>query len=554
MQKNYFFLDNIGEYFIFAPQNNLHTLFMKHILLSVILFCAFSLLYSQSNEDLLRQLDLAIASKDVYQHQRFSTADSLSRLAETQTGEERVNTLESLHQIFLHFQTDSALSTLQRIKSLPEFETDASLRQRILIREAELYGMIGLYHEAFLMMEEVDLSQTDPQTMLVYYNTRHSVLGWMAEYASNSVPGLASQLHRQATAYHDSILAFEPDPMNRAIVQSNYEYDRGLYESSIRILNELSTQCAPGQQIYIYSNLAQAYERLGKTDESIRYLILTAIADLKAGVTEYMALPLLAIALHEAGDVDRAYSYLYCALEDANQSKASLRAMQVSQIFPIIHEAHERQIEHSRTMAIWVIILLVVLAGSLSAIVFSLWRLNRKLQSMRVLLAGANDQLRKSNLQLKQEENKIVDYLKSYLTRSRQYLASAETFQHQMLNLLQTRQLDELQKQLRSTQWTEEEEVRFYDDFDMVFLSLYPNFVEKFNALLKPEAHILPRKGELLTTELRIFALIRMGETDSARIAKFLNYSLTTIYNYRSRVRNNAVGDKDLFEEQVSRL
>ena len=142
----------------------------------------------------------------------------------------------------------------------------------------------------------------------------------------------------------------------------------------------------------------------------------------------------------------------------------------------------------------------------------------------------------------------------NYLSRSHNYLGSIESIQRQMLKLVQTRQIDELTKKLKSTDFVEEELEKFYADFDQLFLTLFPNFVEKFNALLKPEAAILPKRGELLTTELRIFALIRMGETDSSKIAKFLNYSLTTIYNYRSRVRNSALGDKETFEHEVMKL
>lgn len=527
---------------------------MKHILFVLILFCSSTIIFAQPNEQLLQELDQVIAQKRIYQRQRFAAADSLSRLANAQSGEMRVHTLESLLENYLHFLNDSTLSTLSRIKSLPEYQTDGPLRQRTQLREAQVYGMMGLYHHAFDLMEDIDLSQADSQTILLYYNVRHSVLGWVSEYAENSVPALAKDLHLLATSYHDSILSLEPDALNRAIVRSNYDFDRGLYESAIQILNDLSTQCEPNQQIYIYSNLAQAYDRLGRTDQAMHYLILTAIADIRAGITEYMALPLLASLLNEMGDVDRAYSYMYCALEDANLCKASLRAIRISQIFPIIHEAHQQQLHRSNTIITWIILLLLVLAVALVVIIFILWRLNRRLQITRIQLAGANDRLRQTNAQLMEEDRKMGDYLKSYLSRCRQYLASVEVFQRRMLNLLQTRQLDELQKQLHSTQWTEEEEISFYNDFDMVFLSLYPNFVEKFNALLKPEAQILPKKGELLTTELRIFALIRMGETDSARIAKFLNYSLTTIYNYRSRVRNNALGDKDRFEEDVAAL
>lgn len=527
---------------------------MKRFISFVWLFCALAGLSAQTNEELLKQLDEAIENKSIYQAQRFATADSLSRLARVQQGDERLNTLYQLYQTYLHFQTDSALSVLTSLTMLPEYATDIALQRQTQLRQAQIYGMMGLYSDAFKMMKSVDLTDADSATMLVYYNMRYSVLGWAAEYAEKSVPSLAHNFKRQAINYHDSIKALEPDPLNRLIVQSNHDYDRGLYEAAIEELQNAFDQCDASQKIYIYSNLSQAYGKLGREEEELHYLILTALSDIQAGITEYMALPLLAKVLNERGDVDRAFNYLYCALGDANQSKANLRAMKVSEFFPIIQESRQKQAAQQRLYTYGIIALLLLWAIVLTFVIVGLLRLNRKLKNIKSELASANNQLKTNNVNLSQMSEQKSKYLKSYLTLSRQYLASAESFQHQMLNLLQTRHLEELQKQLKSTKWTEDEEVRFYNEFDMAFLNLYPNFVEKFNALLKPEAQIIPKKGELLTTELRIFALIRMGEEDSARIAKFLNYSLTTIYNYRSRVRNNAVCDKEKFEEIVAQL
>lgn len=522
-----------------------------YLLIALISVCQFT--FAQSNDELLRQLDETIALKSTYQAQRFATADSLTRRARTQVGQERIVTLRNLYSTYLHFRTDSALSTLSALKALPEYQTDISLRQQIQLDEAQVFGMIGLYSVAFSMMQEVDRSQMDSATLLIYYNTRHAVLGWMAEYAEKTVPHLAGNLKQQAIAYHDSLLTLEPDPMNRSIIHSNFDYDRGLYESSLDTLLSVFSQCDLNRRIYVYSNLSQVYHQLHNEEEELHYLILTAISDIRAGVSEYMALPLLAFMLNSRGDVDRAYSYLYCALEDANLSKASLRTMEVREFFPIIHESRQIQLSQQRKYIIVIISLLTLVAGILTIIVLRMNHMNRKLKATRELLAEANDNLLRNNQKLQLADRQKSEYLKSYLTRSRDYLSSSESFQKQMLNLIQTHQYDEMLKQLKSNRQGAEEG-RFLNDFDMLFLNLYPDFVEKFNKLLKPEEQILPKKGELLTTELRIFALIRMGETDSARIAKFLNYSLTTIYNYRSRTRNNAIGDKEKFEEAVMTL
>ena len=112
--------------------------------------------------------------------------------------------------------------------------------------------------------------------------------------------------------------------------------------------------------------------------------------------------------------------------------------------------------------------------------------------------------------------------------------------------------MEELYKAIKSSQFLDEELKEFYANFDMTFLQLFPNFVEEFNALLTEPMQ--PKPGELLNTELRIFSLIRLGITDSTKIAQFLRYSVTTIYNYRTRVRNKALGERDEFETKVMQI
>lgn len=516
---------------------------------------------AHSLSTLLDQLDSVIASKQEFQKQRQNRADSLRSIAVLTDGTQRIEALHQLYDTYLHFHTDSTLSTLLWMKSLPEYETDIRLQQYVTLNEAEVYGMMGFYTQAFNRMNDVRDKWCDDVTRLHYYNTRHSVLGWMAEYAENVLPEQRNDIMQRAVAFHDSIVMLEPEPLNRSIVRSNKDYDLGRYRECIDTLNYILLASDQAQRIFIFSRLSEAYGKLGIMDEQLRYLTLTAIEDLRTGVTEYMALPELASLLFDQGDTERAYNYMFCALDDANLCKANLRTIEVTKLFPIINQAHHENIEKRHFYTYTIIFLLVAIVVALFVINNMLGRVNRKLQSTRVQLAQANNDLKVSNRQLRDANAELTrtdkikeEYLTSYLTRSRRYLASTESMQRQYLKLLQTHQLDELQKQLKSMQLIESEQQAFYDDFDETFLHLYPNFVEKFNALLKPECQIIPKKGELLTTELRIFALIKMGETDSTKIAKFLNYSLTTIYNYRSRVRNNALGDKDEFEQQVIML
>ena len=541
---------------------------MKFLPLLITLFWAILLpLQAQTDEEqlpvskLLERLDDAIAHKRDYQQLRFKRADSLLHLATKRKGYERVQTLTDLYDLYLHFQTDSALSALDKLRRLPEYATDRQLQIRCQVDEARVYGMLGLYHTAFQQLDAIRLDECDPTTRLRYYNVPHAIMGWRADYTQHIVPRIWPQMLEEARVWHDSILLYEPEEVNRTIIRTNRYYDYGDYQRCIDSLLNLMARCNPEQRTFAYSRLSEAY---GKTDNpalQLRYLILTAIADIRSGITEYMALPELAAQLHQMGDIDRAYNYLFCALEDANLCKSNLRTLEVSSIFPIIDESRRDRIENEKRENRLIIVGLLLIALIMTFVIITLFRLNRKLQATRGLLAKANNDLKNSNQQLQQANKSLQqsdhikgDYLMNYLDRSHNYLGSIESIQRQMLKLVQSRQIEELTKKLKSTDFVEEELEKFYADFDQLFLTLYPNFVEKFNALLKPEAAILPKKGELLTTELRIFALIRMGETDSTKIAKFLNYSLTTIYNYRSRVRNNALGDKETFEQKVMQL
>ena len=106
----------------------------------------------------------------------------------------------------------------------------------------------------------------------------------------------------------------------------------------------------------------------------------------------------------------------------------------------------------------------------------------------------------------------------------------------------------------KSTELKERELEELYENFDTVFLHLFPNFIEDFNALLLPEAQVQPKEENRLTTEIRIFALIRLGIEDSSKIAEFLHYSVNTIYNYRARIKNGALEHREQFEQNVKRL
>jgi hypothetical protein len=293
---------------------------------------------------------------------------------------------------------------------------------------------------------------------------------------------------------------------------------------------------------------------LGDVENRIYWLAQTAILDLKTAVREYAALQRLARLLYEQGDLERAYRYLNCSMEDAVACNARLRFLEVTEFYPIIDRAYVAKENRERLMMHRMLLLVSVLAVMLIVLLSWLWIWMRKLSAMRKELYTANRELQVVNDQLEQTGKIKEVYIVRYLERCVSYLEKLEHYRRLLEKLAMASKIDELFKMIRSEQFLRDERKKFYGEFDKSFLDLFPNFVEDFNLLLVEDGRIYPKPHELLNTELRIFALIRLGVTDTTQIAHFLGYSLATVYSYRSKMRNRAKGDKDHFEQDVMKL
>lgn len=269
---------------------------------------------------------------------------------------------------------------------------------------------------------------------------------------------------------------------------------------------------------------------------------------------EYASLQKLAHLMYEQGDIDRAYKYLSCSMEDAVACNARLRFIEVTEFFPIIDKAYKLKEEKERVVSRTMLVSVSLLSLFLLVAIFFLYRWMKKLSAMRHDLSLANEQMQVVNKELEQTGKIKEVYIARYLDRCVNYLDKLETYRRSLAKLAMASRIEDLFKAIKSEQFIRDERDEFYNEFDKSFLKLFPNFISAFNELLVEEARVYPKSDELLTTELRIFALIRLGVVDSNRIAHFLGYSLATIYNYRSRMRNKAVGDKDQFEQNVMNL
>ena len=286
---------------------------------------------------------------------------------------------------------------------------------------------------------------------------------------------------------------------------------------------------------------------------------------MKSAVREYISLRKLAVLLYQEGDIDRAYSYLKLCMDDAVFCNARLRILEILQIFPLINDTYQQKAEKQQEQMKWALISISLLSIFLLIAIFYVYKQMKRVAAARHEVIDANkrlkelnEELHRYNLQLK-EANHIIaensylkeEYIGRYMDQCSVYLEKMDNYRRSLGKIAATGKVDELYKNIKSSKFIEEELKEFYAN---TFLQLFPTFVEDFNTLLAEGEQIYPKANERMSTELRIFALIRLGITDSVKIAQFLRYSVTTIYNYRTKVRNKAAGDRDQLEQEVMKI
>lgn len=506
-------------------------------------------------QNILATLDDLIAGKDACHAVREKRIEGLKKqLRMASTPQERYGLCGLLFDEYLHYQADSALSYVERRDELQRELQIPELESEVLINRAEVMGVMGMYGEALSELQAVDLNDLKDQASLTYYyKSYRACYGWLADYTASS---RKKEKYLQKTDhYRDSILTYSAPDASRDIVLAEKNMLQGKTDEAVLILDKvLSQKITLQQQAYANFTLSETYEAKHDTIRQIYYLAQAAIADLQRSVREYAALQKLSRVIFETGDVERSYKYLTCAMDDAVASNARLRYMEVTEFYPIIDKAYKEKERLERRLSRNMLISVSILAFLLIAVTVYLYYWMKKLSVMRRHLYNTNRQLVTSNQNLAQTGKIKEVYIARYLDRCVGYLEKLEQYRRSLEKLAMASKIDELFKTIRSEQFIRDERKSFYNEFDKSFLDLFPNFIHDFNRLLTDEGKIYPKQGELLNTELRIFALIRLGVTDANRIAHFLGYSLATVYNYRSKIRNKAVGDKEHFEQDVMNL
>lgn len=544
---------------------------MKNIIiflcLCTICMCRLHAADSSRADSLLLKLDQAIKERPIYMEQKELKLVELKRQLHRQIpDEERFAILGTLLDEYRSFNTDSALHMAEEREQIAIRLGNREYIDNARMNKADVLGMTGMYKEVMDLMRNIHIDRLPVDIHPYYYHIYRTVYGLMADYA---VTAYEKKLYTELTdKYRDSLLLVNKDNLLiHTLIQSDQYNVRNEYDKAIRLLTDyLALQKDYEHDVAICAyTLSESYRLKGDKEKEKEYLIVSAMADMKTAVREYISLRKLAVLLYQEGDIERAYSYVKICMEDAAACNARLRKLEILEIFPIINDAYQQKTEKQQEQMKWALVSISLLSLFLLLAIFYVYKQMKKVAAARREVIDANKRLKKlndelhlSNAQLKEANHSIAEnsylkeeYIGRYMDQCSVYLEKMDNYRRSLGKIAATGNVEELYKNIKSSKFIEGELKEFYTNFDNTFLQLFPTFVEDFNALLADDEQISLKAGERMNTELRIFALIRLGITDSVKIAQFLRYSVTTIYNYRTKVRNKAAGDRDLLEQEV---
>lgn len=532
----------------------------------ILLFVCHCLNAKNTTFPTLEDLDKVVANQQIYTNARLRMLDSLkSDLRKADDLHKKYAIEKELFAGYQSFVVDSALLYAQKKLSLAQRLNDAEELSYSYLDVASMLIKGGNYKEANEVLQRLNVRNASSNLRNYYYTVNQDL------YTTLQTVSLTANerklYNEKSSLYKDSILSLKLDPS--VWVVTDRMMDKHRYKDALQILlKEYPTLNVDDRRMaYVAYSISDIYRLMGNREKEKQYLIVSAIADIKSAVKEYISLRRLATLLYEDGDIERSYLYMKRALEDAIYCNARLRVIEVSDIMPIINKAYEDKTQREKHVTLLALVSISVLSLMLIGLVFLLRRQMKKLSitqralrdknaelyKLNDVLSKTNDALSESNDSLS-EASRIKDmYIAQFMTECSTYIDKMELYRRQLRKVATTGSKAELLDILKSPTFIEKEVDAFFATFDATFLSLFPNFVHDFNQLLLPESQVVNKKDKRLNTELRICALIRLGISDNERLAAFLRCSKATIYSYRSRTRLKSL-QPDLFEEQLMNL
>lgn len=540
------------------------------ILILTITFCLSILSVNADNNKLYERLDSVIANRAEYEANKEKRLHNIKfGINYVSNATDKLRIYERLVNEYTPYKYDSAMVYVQKAINLAKQIDSSEYYTQFQIIKARLLVFRGFYIEAKEILEKLEIPPTN-RHLNYLYNCSLSALYFNLNISTKN----SEYCQRYSTLFQEYIdKAIEYCPKKDAqyyYMKGVQLYSKGTIRDISTCFNKAMSLLEPDSRLYAMSAyaLSKAYDKSHQSELQERYLLLAAISDVMASTNESLALQDVALSLYKnKNDLDKAREYINQTLKDAQEYNSRLQRVELYANLNVILSAYNEKLQkHSTWQNVAIISILGLMAIIVAAIVFVV-RKNHLLKLKETELKTLTKQLSADNKQRKKDNKALQDsndefkytnakresMANAFIMLCYQYIERLDNQRKLVIRKIKANQQNELLSTLSSSKRGTEESQNFFSQFDKIFLSLYPSFVKELNTLLVPEAQIQPTENNELTPTLRVAALIRLGITESAKIAGILSYSPQTIYNYRSTLKNSAI-DKEHFEENLQKL
>lgn len=545
-------------------------------------------IYAESVEkeipQLLATLDsILVQTGELASQKELKIAQLKKKLSNAANFEEEFWINKMLYDESFVFNADSAMKYVDRNIQIATELKKKDWQDEWLINRSFMFAATGLLKEAGEVLEKVDSTSLSDGLKLSYYYQRSYLYSHLGQYMGDQKQVNNKYYNEFENANKHMLALVRPkDPLYWWCVASCNELspEDSLFSALENVvLSSHHNTRLDAMNAYGLSNM---YKRLGDKEKTMIYLIYSAMADLRVCNRDIASLQELSSLLYDAGDIDRAYAYMNYCLKAALLYPDRVRIINIStELDKIYANYQQRDIRWRNSLQNYLyvvtffsIILVLALIGlyrqtkkmrksrteldsvnhSLNQHVVELSQMHKQLALANQELQNLNELLRSANQKLQESNDVKEEYIGYVFSICSNYISKLDEYRKNINRKLKTGQFEEARQLTDNSSLTQNELKDFYANFDAIFLRVYPDFVADLNSLLRPEEQILLKDASELNTEVRIYALVRLGINDSVKIADFLHCSPQTVYNHRLRMRNKAIIPKDKFAEAVRLL
>lgn len=537
----------------------------RYVVILLFFLTTISSAMADTTDDLIQRVDSIMDNISQIYGKKQARIDFYKNMAEkSRNPETLLSAYDKLYDEYFVFQFDSAMVYVDKAIQLADRIGDKYHHDKSRIEKASLLAVGGLYGEAMGLLGEIDSVKLDEDLRFTYTITHYYVYTYWADYCHDNM--YSPRYRERADSYlKQAVAMLRPS-------DSYYDFFWGEYYIYVERNDQRALQhyfktlkTAPVEsRWYAMASYAIANNYSANNDNSKyeEYMLRACISDLLNCTRENLAMQDLAMYMFKKGDdnILLAERYINFAMDDAKNYNNRLRIIEISQKLPVIVSTYREKLSSQNSLMRMALLGVSVLCVFVVVLLYFYSRQNRQLARHRHELSQSNHLLSSLNEKLNSLNSRLLDtnsrrerLAKLYIDLCAKYIDRLSKFEVLVKRKIKVGQVNDLLNTASSSRLSEEDAATFMNSFDTAFLDLYPSFVTEFNALLREDEQIVPPHKGRLTTELRIYALIRLGVKESSEIAALLFYTPRTIYNYRSTIKSRA-RNRETFESEVEQL